>query len=140
MVVPAVSINLVHVLVAAIASMVVGFVWYGPLFGKLWIHLSGMGQKDMAKAKAKGMGKSYFITFLGSFVTAYVLAHFLKYVSAATVGDAIQLALWLTIGFIATVALGTVLWENKTWKLYFLKVSHEFVSLSVMAIILALWV
>ncbi len=32
------QINLLAVVVCAIASMVLGMLWYGPLFGKKWMH------------------------------------------------------------------------------------------------------
>lgn len=44
------------VLGAAIASMILGFLWYGPLFGNAWMRLSGMTEADKAAAQKKGMG------------------------------------------------------------------------------------
>lgn len=136
-------INYFAVTAATIAAQVIGFTWYGPLFGKLWMKLSGMSEKQIADAKKKGMKgmKSTFaISILGSFVMAFVLAHFVDYVEATTVSGALQLAFWLWLGFIATVALGSVLWEGKSWKLYALNVAYYLVTLSVMASILAVWV
>lgn len=140
MALPAVTVNYLAVLVSAIAAMVVGFLWYGPLFGKLWIGLMGITKKQMEEGKKKGMGKSYAILFVSSLVFAYILAHFVKYLSAATVGDAISAAFWIWLGFIATIALGSVLWEGRPWKLYFLNVAYQFVALAIQAIILTLWV
>lgn len=37
----AVPINYVAVVLAAVANMILGFVWFGPLFGKLWILTNG---------------------------------------------------------------------------------------------------
>ena len=59
--VPAVSINYLAVLVAAIASIVLGFVWYGPLFGKTWTQLMGFDKKKMDDMKKKGMGAKTWI-------------------------------------------------------------------------------
>ena len=43
---PPVEINYLAVLVAAIASMALGFLWYGPLFGNQWKKQSKLrGQK-----------------------------------------------------------------------------------------------
>ncbi len=137
------TINYVAVIVATIASQAIGFVWYGPVFGKLWMKLSSMSEKQIADAKKKGMKgmKSTFtISILGSFVMAFVLAHFVDYVEATTIGGALQLAFWLWLGFIATVLVGAVLWEGKSWKLYGLNVAYYLVTLSVMASILAVWV
>ena len=136
--VQAVSINFLAVLVAAIAAIVLGFLWYGPLFGKTWIKLMGMDKKKMDKNMKKKMTKSYVILVITTLVTSYVLAHFVKYLGT-TVSDALQTAFWIWLGFVATIQIGIVLWEGKPWKLYLINASHQLVNLAVMATILALW-
>lgn len=37
-----VPVNYLAILVAAVLSMVLGFLWYGPLFGKEWTKLMGV--------------------------------------------------------------------------------------------------
>jgi len=72
-------------LVAAIAGMLIGAFWYSPLlFGKLWMRLSGLTEKQLNEAKKKGMGKLYFIAFIGILVMSYVLAHFVDYTESTT--------------------------------------------------------
>ncbi|MEK6955996.1 MAG: DUF1761 domain-containing protein, partial [Nanoarchaeota archaeon] len=50
-----------------------------------------------------------------------------------------KLALWIWIGFVATVTLSSVLWENKSYKLYLLNNGYNVVNMVVMAVILTLW-
>ena len=135
----AVSVNYWAVLVAAIAAHAVGFLWYGPLFGKIWMRLMNIDKKKMDEAKKKGMGPTYLIMAITTLLTSYVLAHFVKYLNATDIGGALQAAIWIWLGFIATIQTGIVLWEGKPWKLYFLNAAHWLVSLAVMATILALW-
>lgn len=140
-----IEVNYLAVFVAAIASMVVGFLWYGPLFGKMWMQMMGYGQADMDAAKAKGgMGKSYAIAFIGSLVTAYVLAHIIGMANMAGVSSGISSgissAFWVWLGFVATVGLGSVLWERRTWKLYCFNMGHQLVHLIVMGLIIAAWI
>ncbi len=134
------SINYLAILVAAIVAFAVGGLWYSPvLFGKAWAKLSGMNEKDMKKAKQKGMAKSYVLMFMGSLVMAYVLANLLSLVGATNLTQALTLACWLWIGFFITTMLGTVLWEGKPWALYFINVLYYLVNLIVMASILVSW-
>lgn len=138
---PAVEINYWAVLAAAAANMVIGFLWYGPVFGKEWMRLSGISnasKKEQAQMKEKGK-KSMGIAVVTSLIMAYVLAHFAVYVQAANAMDGIVLAFWLWIGFFATTQLGIVLWENKPLKLYILNTLNSLVSLAVMAAIIASW-
>ena len=137
--VPAISINYWAVLAAAVASMVLGFLWYGPLFGKVWIKLMNFDKKQMEQMKKKGMGKIYTLMVINTLVVSYILAHFIKYLGT-TVPEALQTAFWLWLGFIATVMLGSVLWEGKSWKLYSINAAYWLVNLAVMSAILALWV
>jgi len=138
--VPIVSVNYLAVLAAGIVSIVLGFLWFGPLFGKQWTSLMGFDKKKMEEAKKKGMGRTYAIMIIGTLVTSYVLAHFVDYLDATNISGALQAAFWIWLGFIATVMLGSVLWEGKPWKLYFLNAAYWLVNLAVMAIILAVWV
>ena len=135
-----VSVNWASVLVATIASMVVGMTWYSKsVFGGMWMQLSGRTEKDMQKAKQKGMGKTMVAAFIAALVTSYVLAYFLHMINAMTWVDGIQAGFWLWLGFVAPLMLGMVLWEGKPFKLYVLNAAHHLVSLMVMGAILARW-
>ena len=140
MAIPTVDINYLAVVISALVAFIVGGFWYSPiLFGNAWMKSSGMSEKDMKKAKRKGMSKMYFIGFLMSLITAYILAHFVQYVGAATFSDALGLAYWIWLGFIAPVSLGVVLWEGKPFKFYIINVAYQLVSLALMAEILTFW-
>lgn len=133
-------INYWALLVAIVADMVVGFLWYSQaLFGKKWMALSGITDAKMEEMKTQGMGATYAWMTLGTIVTAYVLAHFVGYFSIVTVTGALQLAFWLWLGFIAATELNAVLFEKKPVALYAINVFHILVGLMVMSVILALW-
>lgn len=134
-----ININFLAVLVAAIVNMIVGSLWYGPLFGKVWTRLAKFSEEDMKAAKEKGMGKTYAIMFLGTLVSAYVLAHFVGYLGITTMSGALQLAFWVWLGFIAAIQLSSVLFEGKPVKLYFINIFYYLVVLSISAKILVLW-
>lgn len=140
------SINYPAVLVAAIASFVIGGLWYGPIFGKQWMAVMNMTKEKMDEMKQKGMAKSYILMFVGSLVTAYVLscvmtagAPYLAVngVLGATAG--LVVGFWMWLGFIAPVSMGSVLWEGRPWKLWFLNAGYYLVSLAVMGAIIASW-
>lgn len=140
---PQVPINYWAVLVAAVASMIIGFIWYGPLFGKQWVALSGMTPEKIEAAKKTGMSKTYALAFVGSLVMAYVLAHALVFASAYLKVEGPQAGLtagfWNWLGFIAPVTLGSVLWEGKSWKLWLLNNGHYLLALLAMGAVLAVW-
>ena len=137
---PTIDINYWAVLVAALASYLIGALWYSPLlFGKAWIELMGFTEKDMQNAKKRGMAKNYGIMFVSTLVMSYVLAHFVDYTESTTAIAGAQAGFWIWLGFMATTALGSVLWENKPIKLYLINVGHSLLGLLLMSGILAVW-
>ena len=135
------EVNYIAVVVAAIASFVIGFLWYGPIFGKVWMKLNSMGKADVEKAKKKGMAFPMPLNLVGTLVTAFVVAVLILSLDfAGYVGGAVGLAFWVWLGFFATTTLlGAVLWDNKPWGLFVLNGTYWLVTLEIISVILSLW-
>lgn len=132
------DVNGFAVLVAALAGMVLGGLWYSPLlFGNMWIKLAGLSK--MKKPDQKSMWVQYSVGFVSQLVMACVLAHLLSYVIVLDVLEAIQLAFLLWLGFFATTLIGSVLWEMKSPKLYFINAGYWLTTLVLMASIETAW-
>jgi hypothetical protein len=137
-----IGINLWSVLVAAIATMVVGFLWYSPLlFARPWMVLMGYDPEDKAKLEEmrKGAGKMYGFSFLASLVSAGVLAKIIAIttVNSALYGMKVGFAVWL--GFVTTVQLTSVLFARQPAKLYLINTGYQLACYLVMGAILAVW-
>ena len=136
-----VPINYVAVILAAVANMVMGFLWFGPIFGKQWIKMMGITPQQIEEAKKKGMTQSYIIAFVGSFITAWVLAELAVFVESYLLIGAVAAGLkagflgWL--GFTLLPLLNSVAWEGKSWNLWFLNASYYLVALMVMGAIVS---
>lgn len=139
----AIEVNYLAILVSAIASMVIGSVWYGWLFREKWMSLMGYNKENMGKMKMT-RNKAYAIQFVASLVMAYILSHSLIFASAYLDASGwmagVSAGFWNWLGYIAPVTLGMVLWENRTWSLWFIVASSHLVTLIVMGVILSLWV
>ena len=134
-----VSINYWAVLLAALSTMLVGSVWYAKsVFGHRWSKLAkvNMDRKVEPSEMAWLMGS----TFVASLVTAYVLAHvaFLsnKFFGNSFMQDTLSTAFWLWLGFTAARVYVHDAFESRPGQLTLLTVSHEFVSIGVMALII----
>jgi multidrug transporter EmrE-like cation transporter len=128
-------VNYWAVLAAAAANVVLGMLWYGPLFGKKWMALTGM---KLTEEDKKQMPKKTLIMLLTSFVMAYVLLHFTQ--PAESLNMALEWAVWLWLGFIATVSMAGVLWKGESNKLWALDNGYRLVALLMMTAILYSWV
>lgn len=139
-----VPVNYLAVIVAALISMAVGFLWYGPLFGKIWMKENGWNPEKLKGMKPPNMTKQYSIQFVGALFMSYVLASALlfasSYLGTSGISAGLMVGFWNWLGFIAPVTLVTVLYERKSWKLWFLNNSYYLVSLILMGILLALWI
>src|SRR3989344_3255383 len=131
-----VAINYLAVVGATVVNMVLGFLLYGPVLGKVWMREMGFSGEHMSAAQQKGMTKTYIIMGLSALVLNYVLAHFVVLLNIVDTTMALQLAFFSWLGFIATTMLGQVLWEGKSWTLYAINAGYYLVALGVAAVIL----
>ena len=131
-----IEVNYVAVLASAVAGFVVGFVWYHPkVFGTMWMKISNISPAAMEAGK-KMMMQSMALGFVGTVITAYVLAHFVTVWGATDLMGAIQLGFWVWLGFQMPIQLGSVLWEQKSWNLFALNSAYWLVNTIVMAKVL----
>ena len=143
------EVNLLAVLVAGIVPMIVGVLWYGPLFGKRWLQLMETTAEEIQE---KGINplKTYGVSFLLALVTAFILAQlFAGMGGAARVvsiagksGDAlagVYLALMALIAFILPVGYQSVAYEDRKAGLFWLNLGHNGVALLGQAVIVAAW-
>lgn len=135
-------VNYVAVLLAGVASMVVGFLWYSPsLFGKQWMALMGHTEKSLEAAK-KEMNKTYTISFVASLLMAYVLSHVMTMSMNFFHYDPLPTGLisgfWMWLGFVAPVQLTDVLFGSKSPKLYAINTGYQLASLLAMGAVLGM--
>lgn len=134
-----VEVNLVAVVLAALSTMVVGFIWYAPkVFGDKWMELVKLDKK---KAKEAGM-KPVLITLVVSFISAYVLAHvaYLSnfYFANSFLQDSLTTAFWLWLGMTAARMTTHDAFEGRPRELTIMNIAHEFVTFMVMGLIIGL--
>jgi hypothetical protein len=135
-----VEVNWIGIILAVVAAMAVGFVWYSEgVFGPVWRRLAG---HDADKAK-KGMAGPMVATIIGAVLTAYILAH-MAYLSHAFFKnsffmDSVNTAFWLAIGISATTLLIHNSFERKPWKLTAISIGNRLVSLIVMGAVIGLF-
>ncbi|MEJ0056734.1 MAG: DUF1761 domain-containing protein [Bacteroidota bacterium] len=137
----AMHINMVAVFVAVVANFVLGFIWYTPLFGKVWAKENGF---DTSRKPTGGeMAKGMIANVIGNFFLAYVFANNImawSFVPGANempmLGSLISAIVFTWLGFYLPVDLNTVVWEGKSWKLFFINTGYHFTMLVVAAVIL----
>ena len=128
------------ILASAVASMVIGSIWYGPLFGKAFQQAMGMDEWSPEKQaeEKKKMGKLYAMQLIASLVMFYVLAMFVDRLGGMSAGGGIVVALWAWIGFVVPVQLGSAIWGG-SMKLFTISAGNMLVTLLAAGAIIGAW-
>lgn len=141
------DVNLLAVLVAGIVPMMVGMVWYGPLFGKRWMALMETTPEEIRE----GFNplRTYGISFLLSLVTAFILAQLIADIAPGAVSSmdggggsamvGVHLGLMALVAFVLPVAHQGVAFEGRKAGLAWLNVAYNGVALTGQAVVIALW-
>lgn len=134
------SVNYLAVLAAAVASMVVGSVWYGPLFGKKFMAEIGMDKWTPEKqaAEKKKMGMTYALQFVASLVMFYVLAGLIVGFGQFGWAKGAMTGFIVWLGFVVPVKFGDAIWGGKM-SLFWLGVGNMLVTLLVAGAIIGGW-
>ncbi len=133
-------VNYWAVVGGAIFLFVVGMMWYGPIFGKMWMKIMGvehMGKEEMAKVQ-KEMMPMYIIQVLLGLVTSYVLYHFVK---AWPQVSGCQVAFWIWLGFSMPMAAGAM-WDTRkgyAMKKFLVSAGYQLVTLLVLGWVFTMW-
>jgi len=114
------GVNLWAVLGAALATMVIGFLWYSPaLFGRPWMLAMGYDPEDKAKIAEmqKTAGPKYGIAFLASLLSAFMLGKITFHLAVSTFYYGIKVGFGVWIAFVMTVQLTDKLFSNRGYQL-----------------------
>jgi hypothetical protein len=136
------SINILAVIVAALAAFILGFLFHGPISGKLWMKLANI--HPTGNEKFKDMIPQMLWNLLSNVVTALALA--VIYAFAVTspalctgVWGGVVIALIVWLGFLVTSSSIEVIWMGRTAKLWLLEAVCSLIVMVVMGIIIAAW-
>jgi uncharacterized membrane-anchored protein len=144
------EINYLAELVSGVVAMVIGALWYGPLFGNAWMRGQGLdpnNKEQVAKMK-KAAGPAYLQMFIGALLQMFVFAHviwaFLTVAvqdsgSVNTINMGLQGGFWMWLGFVLPIKYGDKLWGNKAFKYVAVDLGYYLVLLLITGVILAAW-
>lgn len=136
------TINFLAVLACGIWSMILGFIWYGPLFGKKWMQIIGADaeSKKEREEMQKSAGPLYGIQFVLSLFQAYVLAY---YIAGWQDASGIENALWIWAAFVVPILAGNAMWNNDSkeisWARFLIQAGYQLLLFVSFGFILGTW-
>ncbi|MFD1713351.1 DUF1761 domain-containing protein [Amnibacterium flavum] len=134
------EINYLAVIAATLSTMIVGSIWYTPkVFGTLWMRLAKVPPVTGTRAAIAPI----IATLIVSFVTAWVLAGSVyisqQFYGGSFLGNAMITGLVLFAGFTAARFITHDAFERRPAPLTVLNITHELVTIVIMAFIIGIW-
>ena len=127
--------NWLAVVIAAIANIVIGFLWYGNwAFGKSWTQLSG---RTMGEGQQQG--PLYGLTIVAAIVQAITMAWFAANTGANSGSAGALLGLFVGIGFIAPAMFADVLFAGRPPRLHAITAGYQVLAAIVQGTIMGLF-
>jgi hypothetical protein len=128
------TVNWLSVFVAALSGFVIGSLWYGPLFQKPWMQLTGMTKEKGAQANmAVTFGGAYVLNVIGAIGIAMVLGDHGGWHNGLHTGAFAGL-------FFVGAALGVIyLFEQRPFRLWCINAGYQVVNFAAMGAVLGAW-
>jgi hypothetical protein len=130
------DINWLSVLAAAVAGFMVGGLWYGPAFGKLWMAETGITEET---AKKSNMVQLFGTVFVLNLIAAFILGHVLATYGKPGIGTSAMIGGGIGLGFVATSIGVNYLFSRNSLRLFFIDAGYWTVIYTVMGAIFGLF-
>ena len=128
------SVNWLAVLVGTVLSMAMGALWYGPLFGQLWLRLIGKTADELESDPIM-----YVKTALAALIGMVVLNLTVAAFGPSGFLSGMLLSGLLFIGFGAVTTFVYTTFEGPTEKVWALYAAYQLVVYLIMGGVFAIW-
>ncbi|MEL1249373.1 DUF1761 domain-containing protein [Aurantiacibacter gilvus] len=126
------DVNLLAVVLGAVAFFVVGAIWYGPLFGKSWRNLTGITDEMVKAGPQPGQNPTWLImllAFLFELLVVLMLGH-----NIARTNPQPHVIMMMAVGFGAVImapAIGiNYLFQMRPGKLFAIDAGYMVVGMA----------
>jgi hypothetical protein len=134
-----VTVSPIAIILAIVVNMIVGMMWYGPLFGKQWMKLVNKKEEEL-QMRTRDMLLSILLGLLMATGLNSVLQFAGDVSDLNMVSNIVLTSAMIAFTFILPTLMNEVTWEGRDIKLIILNWSHQFVSLLAMSTLLAFFV
>ena len=137
-----ICINYWAVLTGAVLSMVIGGIWYGPIFGKKWMEITGIDPQDKEALRKlqKSAAPLYIVQFLLTLFQVFVLAHL---IADTKIAGGLERSLWIWAAFVVPTLAGAVMWTAETgkmkWTRFLIQGGYQLILFIVFGLLLQFW-
>jgi len=131
------KINHLAVLVAVVLQFVLGFLWYGPLFGEAWMGMVGL---DMATIEADPAGAEEWISnIISAVVSMYVLAWLYTKIPVTSLVQGLLIGLLLGFAFVLLSTMVSGMFAKNPYGLAWITGGFTMLGLALGGAVLGAW-
>ena len=131
------KINHLAVLVAVVLQFVLGFLWYGPLFGEAWMGMVGL---DQATIEADPAGAEEWITnTVTAVVSMYVLAWLFTRINVTSLVQGLLIGLLIGFSFVLLSIMTSGMFAKDPYGLAWITGGFTTIGLAVGGAVLGAW-
>jgi hypothetical protein len=137
-----IGVNYWAIAAGAVLSMLIGAIWYGPIFGKKWMEVAGFDAADLEARKKmqKAAGPLYAVQFLLTLFQVLVLAHL---VADTKIAGGLERSLWIWAAFVIPTLAGAVMWTNEKgnlkWARFLIQGGYQLIMFITFGLLLQYW-
>jgi hypothetical protein len=128
------AVNWLAVVVGMVLSMAMGALWYGPLFGNLWLRLIGKTADEI-----EGDPMDYLKTAVAAFIAMLFLDLVVASFGAQSLADGVVVGALTFIGFGATLTFVYTTFEGPDERVWLLYAAYQLVVFVIMGGVFAVW-
>jgi hypothetical protein len=128
------AVNWLAVVVGMVLSMAMGALWYGPLFGNLWLRLIGKTADEI-----EGDPMDYLKTAVAAFIAMLFLDLVEASFGAQSLADGVVVGALTFIGFGATLTFVYTTFEGPDERVWLLYAAYQLVVFVIMGGVFAVW-
>ncbi len=131
------KINHLAVLVSVVLLFVLGFLWYGPIFGEQWMGMVGL---DQAKIEANPPGAGIWVTnVISAVVSMYALAWLFTRLNVQSAMDGAKYALIIGVAFVLLSTMTSNMFAQRPYGLAWITAGNTTVGFVIGGIVLGAW-
>ena len=131
------KINHMAVWMSVVLLTILGFTWYGPLFGDTWMGMVGL---DPAEVEANPPGAGIWITnLIATVVPMYALAWLFTKIPVESALQGLGIGLLIAFSFVFLSRMTSNMFAQNPYGLTWITGGFDMVALSIAGLVLGAW-
>lgn len=118
---------------SVIANVIIGSLWFGPVFGDRWMELVGISKEEIGKSWILPM----IFSVIGAVFTAMIFGILTAKMGVDSMRGYVESAFWLWLGFTAITSFTNASYAGRSKALWALETFYWLLAFVVMACIYA---